>query len=259
MICCLWGDLSVLAGLALSSCLFPILLGLAPTLGCGTFEGDFFGVLALYGEDFTEDDDGVEVLEEDRDVEALVGEAGFADLSCGDADPVTLCWGDATPGLRWGDSEPADLRGEVVGVWGFGEAELDDARPTELCFGDPYGLAFGVEDDDETVAFLVPLPGLVVLFELCMLPVEPLGGDDTDEEVLGIDLVTWGFLGLCWIGILRVLLGGGISRGSLDDFEDRWGRVPGAGGRALDGRARRKGVLVSLLDPEPEAKALFIN
>lgn len=49
-----------------------------------------------------------------------------------------------------------------------------------------------------------------------------------------------------------ILLGVGISRGSLDDLGERCGRVPGAGGRALDGRVRRVGVLASLLEPERE-------
>lgn len=113
------------------------------------------------------------------------------------------------------------MRGEVVGVGVFDEAE-DVTRPMELCLGDPYGLAFGVEAvDDEVAGFLLLIPGLVGFTELGRLVTELLDGEEVEEETLDGNLCCGSFLGLCCAGVLLILLGGGISRGSLDDFDER--------------------------------------
>lgn len=153
--------------------------------------------------------------------------------------------------MRWGDNDPAVFRGEDIGVGVFDVDDTEDARPTELCFGDPYGLALGVVDDVE-VRLLPPMPGLALFPDVIILDKEALDGDEEDEGGLDDDLTGGPFLGLCGVGVLGVLcvlLGGRISRGSLEDFCDRCNLVFGAGGRALDGRGRRAGTLVSLLEP----------
>ncbi|MPC35768.1 hypothetical protein E2C01_029203 [Portunus trituberculatus] len=62
------------------------------------------------------------------------------------------------------------------------------------------------------------------------------------------DFAGGGFLG--WVLVVR-REGLAVSRGSLEAFVLRGGRVPAAGGLALEGRGRRLGgVCASLLEPE---------
>lgn len=82
-------------------------------------------------------------------------------------------------------------------------------------------------------------------------------GDDMveDDEAVLVedDLTGGGLLEPCWEGV-RCLEGLAASRGSLEAFMWRCGRVPDAGGLALEGRGRREGgVCASLLDPERDA------
>ena len=123
--------------------------------------------------------------------------------------------------LRWGDTDPAVFRGEEHGVGVFEEDEAEDTLPTELCFGEPYGLAFGVVEDEATLLLLLLL-GLALLPDDIILAREPFVGDDDDDEGgFDNDLLGGTFLGLCCVEDLWALLLGGISLGSLEDF---WGR-----------------------------------
>lgn len=111
----------------------------------------------------------------------------------------------------------------------------------------------GEELADDTVVLLLPLLGLALPTEFCKLEGVTFEGDEVLEVCLEDDLGTLDFFVVCGVGVFRLLLCGGISRGSLDDLEDLCVRVLAGGGRALDVRGRRVGVFASLLEPDLEA------